>query len=398
MTVETTASLTTYTYTGPGDYAFTFPVTAEEDLVVTHVAVDGTATVGTLSTDYTITLVNDGQDGGTVTTVNPTDTTGRLQIQRVLPFEQKTAWENQGHLDLGILERDFDRVIMLLQQMNAIVLGEDATFMWRGTWATGYGYTPGQVATGPDYNVYLCLVAHSATVFLDDLADGYWQLIIDTVSLSNNASDTFKVKETDENSSEVYVGSLGYAKTASATFTEIFVPTQSQGDDSTAAASTAYVDAAVGAVEVTKGVLLVQDQKTAGTNGGTSSSGNNIRVLNTAVENSITGASLASNRITLPAGKYKITAAATAADDTAFNHKIRLYNYSESTYAAEGLGVYASTGNKSSQATLDTVLTLADEKVFELHHYIQGAFTTYGLGYALSQGAEVYASVRVEEV
>jgi len=60
-------------------------------------------------------------------------------------------------------------------------------------------------------------------------------------------------------------------------------------------------------------VLVVIDQKTAGTNGGTFTSGaRRTRDLNTVIVNRITGASLSSNQITLPAGTYRVEAFAPA--------------------------------------------------------------------------------------
>ena len=57
-----------------------------------------------------------------------------------------------------------------------------------------------------------------------------------------------------------------------------------------------------------KPLLHVQDQKPTGTGGGTSVSGDNERPLNTVLTNEIAGASLDSNKITLPAGEYFISA------------------------------------------------------------------------------------------
>ena len=59
--------------------------------------------------------------------------------------------------------------------------------------------------------------------------------------------------------------------------------------------------------------LHIQDQKPQGTNGGTFTSGAwRTRDLNTVLTNTITGASLADNQITLPAGKYYVEASAPA--------------------------------------------------------------------------------------
>jgi len=61
--------------------------------------------------------------------------------------------------------------------------------------------------------------------------------------------------------------------------------------------------------ESTLGTLVVQDQKSSGTAGGAGVATTwTTAVLNTSVANSITDSSLASNKITLPAGTYRVHA------------------------------------------------------------------------------------------
>jgi hypothetical protein len=57
---------------------------------------------------------------------------------------------------------------------------------------------------------------------------------------------------------------------------------------------------------ITPQFAVFEEQQTSGTNGGTGSNGFNTRLLNTTVANTITGASLGSNQVTLPAGTYDI--------------------------------------------------------------------------------------------
>ena len=78
----------------------------------------------------------------------------------------------------------------------------------------------------------------------------------------------------------------------------------------TAAQVGAYTKAQVDALLAgASGVIHVQDQKPAGTSGGAFAAGAwQVRDLNAVVANSISGASLSGNRITLPAGKYVVSA------------------------------------------------------------------------------------------
>ena len=109
-------------------------------------------------------------------------------------------------------------------------------------------------------------------------------------------------------------------------------------------------------------VLHVVDEKSAGTAGGTFTGGAwQVRTLNTVKTNTITGASVASNQITLPAGTYWIEASAPAVKVGV--HKILLYN---STTAAN---IMLGTSEYSASALTDA---------FQTRSFIRGAFTLAG--------------------
>ena len=159
------------------------------------------------------------------------------------------------------------------------------------------------------------------------------------------------------------------------------------------AATKKYVDDSI-----TVPVLHVQDQKASSTAGGTSSAGMNIRVLNTIRTNTITGASLASNQITLPAGSYKITASAPAFKSA--GHRIYLYNTTDVADEVLGVSCYSATADIMTTHSLMTeTFTIAGTKVFELRHSIFSAFTTNGLGVGAVDGkVEIYADVFIEKI
>lgn len=144
--------------------------------------------------------------------------------------------------------------------------------------------------------------------------------------------------------------------------------------------------------------MLVQDQKASGTQGGSSSAGTVTRTLNTVVLNTITGASLASNQITLPAGTYDIWATAPAVSSN--HHRTHLYNITDA--AIELLGTSQSTASADTVSTLGPTtgqITIAGTKVFELRHFIQTAKATFGLGVRTQDSnVEVYAEVFIRKV
>jgi len=83
-------------------------------------------------------------------------------------------------------------------------------------------------------------------------------------------------------------------------------------------------------------LLHVEDQKTSGSHGGSSVATTwTTRTLNTVVSNEISGASLSSNQITLPAGKYYFEASAPAYKIN--GHRIKLYNATDASDISWGL-------------------------------------------------------------
>lgn len=145
-------------------------------------------------------------------------------------------------------------------------------------------------------------------------------------------------------------------------------------------------------------VLNIQDRKSSGTTGGTSSAGFNTRVLNTIVKNTISGASLATNVITLPAGSYEVSATAPAY--AAGPHQLFLYNSSDSTTVLYGSSQNMGGGGNanSTPSIVSGVFTISESKNFILRHYIRDGVAD-GLGAAVSTSLdEVYAQILIKKI
>lgn len=148
-------------------------------------------------------------------------------------------------------------------------------------------------------------------------------------------------------------------------------------------------------------LLHVQDQKASGTGGGSfANAADRTRDLNTVVTNEITGASLATNQITLPAGTYWIEASAPGlAVDV---HRVKLHNVTDATDAL--LGLNACTGNGAAllenRSFLCGRFTIAVQKAFELRHRCQTTnAASNGRGNPSNWGeTEYYAEVKVWKV
>jgi hypothetical protein len=154
-----------------------------------------------------------------------------------------------------------------------------------------------------------------------------------------------------------------------------------------------------GSSSATSQIIIVRDEKSNGTDGGNFNNGAwRTRDLNDVTNNTIAGASLASNRITLPAGTYKIAASAPAVK--VGSHRIKLANITDSS--DEILGTSSQTwvdAFTSTRSFLTDTVTLSSEKVFELQHRCQTSRSSNGFGIGSSFSvAEVYSTIEIEKI
>jgi len=142
-----------------------------------------------------------------------------------------------------------------------------------------------------------------------------------------------------------------------------------------------------------------EDQKSANTVGGAASGGGTYytRTLNTAVHNSITGASLTSNEVSLPAGTYLIEGMCPAF--RVAQHKCRLYNATGSVVIAYGTSEYTAVGSGDLVTTKSIVLTkatFASGTSIRLEHAVGNPTSTSDYGRAANlTGSEVYSTLRI---
>ena len=148
---------------------------------------------------------------------------------------------------------------------------------------------------------------------------------------------------------------------------------------------------------LTRNILIVEDQELSGTDGGSSLAGVNTRVLNTVVYNGITGASLATDQITLPAGTFLIRADAPCYYGN--QHQVYLYNVTDGVELKRGTSEYNYYSSIiQTRSHVETVVTFSATTVLELRHYITKPKATNGLGYSSGQGTEVYARMFIDQL
>lgn len=146
-------------------------------------------------------------------------------------------------------------------------------------------------------------------------------------------------------------------------------------------------------------VAVFREEQTSGTNGGASTATTwTTRTLNATQYNGITGASLSTNQVTLPAGTYKVHALVPIFRGA--QSKARIYNVTDASVTLLGISTYPDNGTDGDQIELQVmgVFTIAGAKAFAVQYYVTAAKTTDGLGVAASAGTEVYTTVMFEKI
>lgn len=183
----------------------------------------------------------------------------------------------------------------------------------------------------------------------------------------------------------LYRGASDWARLAAGTSGH-FLKTQGAGANPTWAAQTGG----------TYNYIFLRDSKTAGTDGGTFTSGAwRTRDLGTELTDTGGNCSLSSNQFTLDAGTYRIRARAPAY--RVGQHKAKLYNVSDANTEIVGSTAYAENAyNVNNYSFIEGQFTIASSKTFEIQHQCQTTLATQGFG--VSSGfslVEIYTVVEL---
>lgn len=122
------------------------------------------------------------------------------------------------------------------------------------------------------------------------------------------------------------------------------------------------------------------------------------RVLNTTVVNEITGCSLATNQVTLPAGSYIATVFSPFRNTNLT--KIRLFNVTDSSNTAIGQNTNMDSGGAvGGVATLQAQFTITGNKAFAVQYFCQSTVATFGLGRAVNASvSEIYTTIQIQKI
>ncbi|WP_051182938.1 hypothetical protein [Desulfocurvibacter africanus] len=140
-------------------------------------------------------------------------------------------------------------------------------------------------------------------------------------------------------------------------------------------------------------LLHVRDEKPSGTGGGTVTAGAwRTRDLNAIKHAGIAGASLVSNKVTLPAGEYYIEASAPSYEGNSF--RIRIRNITDNVTELIGSSEFAG-GVDQCRSFLGGRMSVSGQKQFELQQYNSTAGTASG-GVPVNMGeVEVFSEMKV---
>lgn len=155
---------------------------------------------------------------------------------------------------------------------------------------------------------------------------------------------------------------------------------------------------AAGVLSAAYPMLIAQDQKAAGTDGGDCVfAAWRTRDLNTLTVNTITGAALSSNQITLPAGTYSIEWSAPATSVN--NHQSIFVSTPTAVYVSTGTIEYSNNSALMTTRSIGTaVFTLAGAQNFELQHRCETTNTVDGFGIAQGFTTEIYSIVKIWKI
>lgn len=149
------------------------------------------------------------------------------------------------------------------------------------------------------------------------------------------------------------------------------------------------------AAQAFQGALLhVRDQKASGTAGGTFTAGSWVtRTLNNTVTNGISGASVATNQITLPSGSYFVIARAPAL--AVIRHQAKIRNVTGGFDSIYGTTEYTEVAAQTTSWCMGQFASFGTQ-VFELQHRCSSTNTDDGLGGSASSGIdEVFSEVLI---
>ncbi len=382
-------------------FAYNIPIRASSELIVTKTVIaTGVESVLINNTDYEVNGVGSSDDADWDITYpksgSPMTSAERIVITPNIPILQETDFENNG----GFLPENhtaaFDRVTVICQQLSAELDRCVKTTVGSTTSPDDLISDLEQAAADAE------AAAATAAAVITGLTTKGDLLTFSTANTRLPVGTNGKILSADSGQA------TGLNWINPATFASLS-PLTTQGDllffstindrlPKGTALQKLRMNAGATAPEwftdSIGDIVIIEDQKTSGTQGGTATTASwQTHVLNTEVADTGNNAVIASNQITLLAGTYRVRAV------SRFNGvqfaQIRLRNITDSATLAVGQSVFANFAAQTSDpSTIEGRFTIAGTKVIELQYFASASSSTADLGTATTSGeVEVYASV-----
>lgn len=178
--------------------------------------------------------------------------------------------------------------------------------------------------------------------------------------------------------------------------------TTADAAQNSADAAKAAADAVADDLAASQQMLHVRDEKPSGTAGGAATAGAwRTRDLNTVVTNTIPGASLAGNQITLPPGKYLVHATAPAYGVNGVIARISdVSGSNQEILGTPGYAVSSTYGAWQSRSEVNGIFIITESITFELQQKVGITRGTNGLGASLGipDVNEIYSEVIIRRI
>jgi len=291
------------------------------------------------------------------------------------------------------------------------VTSVSATPSWKGAWVTATTYYVDDIVRNSGSS-YICVVEHTSGTFSTDLSAVKWELLAQQgaagagtgdMLAANDLSDVANVATSRSNLGLGSIATLtapagdvvGTTDTQTLSAKTLTSPVINTGVSGTALSSQALAEAgtdnatimtplrtkqAIDAFSVIKSYQIFEavEEYASATSVPYTGGSYNTRNLNTVLINEIAGASLASKRVTLPAGTYIIRCSGTTYTIQGTN--LRLYNVTDATPVAYSSTGQTATTGAGSNDTLEVYLTITASKVFEIATDSSSGSLSTGLG------------------
>jgi hypothetical protein len=398
VTVSSTTNK--HSYNGNGSqtvFAYTFKIFVSADI---KVYLDGV--LKTINTHYTLSNVG-VTGGGNVTFTSgsvPVSATGNVILLRSLALTQGVDLINYGAFDANIIESAYDKLTMMVQQLQeevsrsirfsatvydggtqevsdtvanraGKVLAYDASGNisiaaelgdWKGNWATNTAFELRDlVLDSATNNVYICLVAHTSGTLSSDVSASKWSLVINAAAVAASAATaTTKASEASTSASTASTQATNSANSATA---------------AASSASTASTQANTATTQASTATTKASEASTSASNAATSASTASTQATNSA--NSATASANSAGSITSAANT-----ATTKASEASTSASTATTKASEASTSASTASTQATNSSNSATASANSATASANSATASANSASNAATTT-----ALTMGA-----------